>query len=43
MEGDIFTIVQALELVAHIFEQQPFLVGIAFQSPFQEAKDEFHL
>lgn len=43
MKRDIFAVVQALQLVAHVLEQQPLLVRVALQPPLQQTQDELHL
>jgi hypothetical protein len=41
MEGDIFAIVQLVQLVTHVLEQQPILLRVAFQTSFQQPQNEF--
>lgn len=43
VEGDVLPVVQPLELVAHVFKQQPLLVRVALQPPLQQTQDELHL
>jgi hypothetical protein len=43
VEGNIFTIVQAFQLVAHVFEEKTVLLGIHCKSSLQQSQDELHL
>ncbi len=41
MEGDVLSVVQLLQLVAHVLEQKPVFLRIDLQTAFQQSQDEF--
>lgn len=40
MERDVFTVMQLIQLVAHVLEQEPIFLRINFESSFQQSQDE---
>ena len=40
MEADILAVVQPLQLVAHVLEQQPVLLGVDLEAALQQPQDE---
>lgn len=43
VKRDVFSIMQPLELIAHVLEQQPILLWIGFESTLQQSQYKFHL
>ena len=40
MEADVLPVVQPLQLVAHVLEQQPLLLGVHLQPTLEKAQNE---